>query len=477
MQNKSSILIILFFISFSVNLFSQNDIANSHEIKFGYSVETNSNFNSCITSEDYRAIDKQCKENITSLGLTNIDRSQSPPTLLNWPIRAASGFYDCDFYFIGAYVDQDTNSITIMDYDCGSNTYDAHHGTDIAAWPFGFYKMDNNQVEVIAAAPGTIIQKADGNFDRNCSSNTLTANSIIIQHADGSQALYWHMKSNSLTAKIVGQTVVAGEYLGVVGSSGSSSGPHLHFEVWTGNTNTTYIDPFSGNCNTLNNSSWWNVQKPHTNPALIKVSINTTDIPLNSCPITEVNNEADTFAIPFQGAGLSPGYAKFYIFLRDDVAGMTADCKILNPNGSTFSSFTYTSAANNKSLKYGFSKLLPTIAGNYIFRATYNGITCSKNFIIIQSANVALLTTLEQLNVFNNPANGTLTISGEVKDNGSYSISLLNITGHKILYGKVAVSNKFIDNSFSTSQLASGIYFLKINNEKSQTTKKIIVQR
>jgi len=40
-----------------------------------------------------------------------------------------------------------------------SNTYDGHHGTDIAIWPYSFYKMDNNQIEVIAAAAGTITQK------------------------------------------------------------------------------------------------------------------------------------------------------------------------------------------------------------------------------------------------------------------------------------------------------------------------------
>jgi murein DD-endopeptidase MepM/ murein hydrolase activator NlpD len=81
--------------------------------------------------------------------------------------------------------------------------------------------MDNNLVEVIAAAPGTILAVHDGEFDRNCTSNSLTANYIMIQHADGSQALYWHMKNVSVTTKTVGQTVTAGEHLGVVGSSGS----------------------------------------------------------------------------------------------------------------------------------------------------------------------------------------------------------------------------------------------------------------
>ena len=94
--------------------------------------------------------------------------------------------------------------------------------------------MDNNQVEVIAAAAGTIVDKADGNFDKNCGSNNLMANYLVIQHTDGSRVLYFHMKKNSLTTKAIGQPVALGEYLGVVGSSGNSSGPHLHFEYHMG---------------------------------------------------------------------------------------------------------------------------------------------------------------------------------------------------------------------------------------------------
>ena len=50
-------------------------------------------------------------------------------------------------------------------------------------------------------------------------------------HADGSVAWYGHMKAGSLTNKAVGQTVSSGEYLGIVGSSGNSTGPHLHFGI------------------------------------------------------------------------------------------------------------------------------------------------------------------------------------------------------------------------------------------------------
>ncbi|MFN8331146.1 MAG: hypothetical protein U0T81_08005 [Saprospiraceae bacterium] len=54
--------------------------------------------------------------------------------------------------------------------------------------------MDHNLVEVIAAATGTIVDKHDGEFDKNCASTSMMANYLVIRHEDGSQALYFHMK-------------------------------------------------------------------------------------------------------------------------------------------------------------------------------------------------------------------------------------------------------------------------------------------
>jgi hypothetical protein len=333
--------------------------------------------------------------------------------------------------------------------------------------------MDNSQIEVIAAAAGTIIQKNDGNFDRNCSSNTLTANSIIIQHADGTYALYWHMKKNSVTSKAVGQTVVAGEYLGVVGSSGSASGPHLHFEVWSGSTNTTYKDPFSGSCNLLNANSWWASQKPHTDPAIMKVSVNTTDNVMPGCPNTETPNESDTYLVPFQGAGLSLGYAKFYIFLREIPANSPIDLKIINPNGTAFNSWTYTVPNLNKVSYYGFSKLLPIIDGTYTFQATYNGVTCSKTFTIVHSLGIVSITSNE-IKVFPNPKNNAFVMNADGLENGDYTFRLSTITGQFIQTEKISIDDHKLDKSFSVESLSDGIYFLTLDDTKSHLVKKII---
>jgi murein DD-endopeptidase MepM/ murein hydrolase activator NlpD len=430
----------------------------------------------CITPEQYQQLEEECTRNIRLLGLDK-NQHKTLTTSLSWPLRPAANLHDCGYHFIGAYVDQNPTTGTFKDFHCGANTYDAHQGTDIAVFPYGFYKMDNSQVEVIAAADGVIVAKADGNFDRNCVSTTVSANYIMLQHTDGTYALYWHMKKNSVTTKAVGQSVITGEYLGVVGSSGSSSGPHLHFEVRTSNTNASFKDPFAGACNSLNASSWWATQKNYKNPEVLKVSVNTTDIVIPACPTTETPNESDTFHIPFQGAGLAPGYAKFYLFLRDDTTGNVATCKILNPNGSVFNTWTYTSTAYNKVYIKGYSKLLPTTAGTYTFQATYNGLTCSKTFeVVTATSGIPTLYEGKDFQVFPNPAKDKIHILAKDIQNGAYLLKLQDVTGQEVVRSSVQTQDNLMQTDFSIANLANGIYFLIIEGENSRNIQKIVKQ-
>ena len=62
-------------------------------------------------------------------------------------------------------------------------------------------------------------------------------NYIIIDHGNGNMTLYAHMSQMSAST---GQTVKQGQTIGFVGSTGMSTGPHLHFEVYVGGTR---VDP------------------------------------------------------------------------------------------------------------------------------------------------------------------------------------------------------------------------------------------
>jgi murein DD-endopeptidase MepM/ murein hydrolase activator NlpD len=51
---------------------------------------------------------------------------------------------------------------------------------------------------------------------------------IVIDHGSGWQTLYAHLDSINVTC---GQEVIQGETIGLMGSTGKSTGPHLHFEM------------------------------------------------------------------------------------------------------------------------------------------------------------------------------------------------------------------------------------------------------
>jgi hypothetical protein len=429
----------------------------------------------CISENEYKIIEARLATNSSALHLQNNKLAKANVTF-SWPLKASSDLHDCSYYYISAYLDQNKAASATQDFNCGTNTYDGHGGTDISIWPFNFVKMDNNLVEIIAAASGKIIDKHDGEFDKNCGFNSLTTNYVVVEHSDGSRAMYWHMKKNSVTSKAIGQDVVVGELLGIVGSSGSSSGPHLHFEVWNGSTSAKRIDPFSGTCNTLNSTGWWTNQKPYKETAVIKVSVNTTDVVVPPCPATETANESNSYTIPFQGAALAPGYAKFYLFLRNEVSGMTADMSILNPDKTPFNSWTYTSTGNNKSLMWGFSKKLPTTPGKYTFNASYNGIICSKEFEIAAAAGIHLAKEIKQINVFPNPSSQVINIQCISIVNGEYQLELRDITGKTILTKTVQITDKILNQTLDVHSISKGTYWIYITNNQSNAVIKVALQ-
>ncbi|MBK5286223.1 MAG: peptidoglycan DD-metalloendopeptidase family protein [Bacteroidia bacterium] len=459
-------------LTFTLMSHAQNIQSNSINTNDEFVAKENNAENPCITAYEYEIIERRCADNIKLLGLDIAGKSMTTVSL-GWPLRASVNLTDCSYYHIAAYVDQNTTTGVYQDYNCGNNTYDGHRGTDIATWPFNFYKMDNNLVEVIAAAAGTIIDKHDGEFDRNCSSNNLTANYVVIQHADGSRALYWHMKNGVVTSVAIGQPVVAGDYLGIVGASGSASGPHLHFEVWSGSTVATRIDPYSGTCNTLNATSWWTSQKPYKETSVIRASAHTTDIVLPPCPTTETLNEGASFLIPFQGAGLPAGYAKFYIFIRDEINGMTANLSILNPNNTPYLSWTYTSTADTKVRTWGWSKVLPAISGTYTFQAIYNGITCSSTFDIVNPTGITQEDFHSSVKVYPNPVTSELRIESSMLK--VQSVVIYDLVGQEVFGRAFESLNSEFKNVFDVSGLLSGIYFVAVKDEKNNlVTRKIV---
>ncbi len=96
---------------------------------------------------------------------------------------------------------------------------DNHTGIDIDA---------SGGTEVLAAADGTVTLAGPNGDYGNC---------VIIDHGNGNSTLYSHM---SVVDVSVGDTVAQGQAVGLVGSTGVSTGDHIHFET---RVNGTCVDP------------------------------------------------------------------------------------------------------------------------------------------------------------------------------------------------------------------------------------------
>jgi murein DD-endopeptidase MepM/ murein hydrolase activator NlpD len=93
-----------------------------------------------------------------------------------------------------------------------------HNGFDIAA-PSG--------TPVKPVAPGTVLFSGwKGGY----------GNTVILEHADGMITVYAHHSGNNVSA---GATVDKNTVIALTGSTGRSTGPHLHFEAWQNDVNIT----------------------------------------------------------------------------------------------------------------------------------------------------------------------------------------------------------------------------------------------
>ena len=95
----------------------------------------------------------------------------------------------------------------------GTGVTVTHSGTDFRA---------DSGTNILAAADGVVIT-SEYNGARGVY--------MIIDHGDGRTTLYAHMLWDSCTVS-EGDAVTAGQVIGQVGSTGMSTGPHLHFELW-----------------------------------------------------------------------------------------------------------------------------------------------------------------------------------------------------------------------------------------------------
>ncbi|MFI9014720.1 peptidoglycan DD-metalloendopeptidase family protein [Streptomyces griseus] len=106
-----------------------------------------------------------------------------------------------------------------------------------ASWSSGYHTGSDfhaaSGTPVLAIGPGTVVSAGNsGSY----------GNEVVIKHEDGMYSQYAHQSSLNVS---VGQTVTGGQQIGLSGSTGNSTGPHLHFEVRTGPSYGSDVDPIA----------------------------------------------------------------------------------------------------------------------------------------------------------------------------------------------------------------------------------------
>nr|WSX48818.1 LysM peptidoglycan-binding domain-containing M23 family metallopeptidase [Streptomyces sp. NBC_00974] len=106
-----------------------------------------------------------------------------------------------------------------------------------AMWSSGYHTgvdfIASSGTTVKAVGAGTVVSAGWGGA---------YGNEVVIRHADGKYSQYGHLSQLSVST---GQSVTAGQTIGLSGATGNVTGPHLHFEIRTGPSYGSDIDPLA----------------------------------------------------------------------------------------------------------------------------------------------------------------------------------------------------------------------------------------
>lgn len=168
-------------------------------------------------------------------------------TLFRLPLASNPGY--------SAWFDHNSTTGTRKRYDCSTNfEYDGHKGTDFKT---------SIGTTVYAAAKGSLYYRVDGCPDSsNPTCGSSFGNHIRVEHLDGLVTVYAHLRNNSASWYM---SIFCGGKVGLSGNSGTSTGPHLHFELWKSRNIGTRLDFFKGSCNAIgywvNQNNGWPTTK------------------------------------------------------------------------------------------------------------------------------------------------------------------------------------------------------------------------
>ncbi|MBL8829753.1 MAG: peptidoglycan DD-metalloendopeptidase family protein [Planctomycetaceae bacterium] len=274
-------------------------------------------------------------DNSTSFSIT----AGVPTTLpqkFTWPLSGQEGVD----WAINNYIDMDP-STGFKDYRGKNRTYDGHDAIDVG--PSNNSAMDVG-IPIMAAASGVVIAVHDGEFDRNVALNSLTANYVYVRHNADWVTKYLHLRRDSIQVE-VGDAVTTGQVLGMMGSSGNSTGVHLHFDVeFRGLSVETMISP----------TDYWINPPTYTIDVPIKlIQFGVTSSPPTDSDFDELPNVVEEFK---QQAGLAAVAWGQYSGMA---GGSLLEWRWIQPDGNEYSRSTLTTPIDYGHSQWWSRKFLP----------------------------------------------------------------------------------------------------------------------
>lgn len=237
----------------------------------------------------------------------------------------------------------------LQDYMGGVHTYDGHTGTDLSIR--NFREMDQG-VPVYAVADGVVSLSRNGFEDRNTQWNPELGplwNGVAMFHNDSVATRYLHFRNNSVAVE-EGEEVKAGDFLGLIGSSGFSTNPHLHFDVLlVDDDNVSVRDPWEGSAQP--EESLWADQLPYLGNE--RLSVYNTGIATRASMGGEIqfiwNDFVEGLSEPAV-FGMDEPEVVFWINAQT-MPGDTYRVQMLRPNGTVYG---LGSGAFNSKARFGY---------------------------------------------------------------------------------------------------------------------------
>lgn len=380
-------------------------------------------------------------KNLFIIFIISLSIDLSAQAFLQSPIQDTQG----NEWIIVNYVDWDSTGIT--DHKCGSKTYGGHQGTDFVIR--SFQAMDE-RVAVYAAAAGIVTSTIDSLFDRETEGDVSKqlGNYVALNHPNDYYSYYGHLMQNSIQVD-VGDSVEAGDLIGYVGSSGNSTDPHLHFELWY--DSLYVVDPFSGTCG--------NEMNKFIDPPAYDTSLTVWESGLhlkNDLTINDLRERITTIEEPYTITPNSDSLLYFWSHMYGLRKGKELSIKWYTPDNEEW--FDYSFPLDRDYWYYYYWSFIDhqnLAIGNWSVKLFYDGTEItSKSFNVNQiTSNTEPIETTE-CQEYENWSLERLSTSSDMDFN------IIHINGQVILKENL-------------DQLPSGIYFLHIRKEN----KSCIVKR